>query len=273
MALVKTTAQVIIPNGASLSNPIDLGSTVLCAILIPAGWTAAGLSFQASDDGGTTWFNIFDSTGAEVIVASAAVVAGQRISVDPSAFVGVDFIRVRSGYSAVPVNQTADRTLTLVSVDSAQAVGIKSAASSSGGSGSQTPWTSDIDAAGHNLSNVKAVGIGGAASFGGRPLALSSSTDSIIGAVLHSSGADWYIENRGVADTPNHRLAISSGGSDVFTILPSGAVGIGVKNPAATLDVATGTIRFGGLPSAAPAAGSKQLWYDPADSNRVKFVP
>lgn len=27
------------------------------------------------------------------------------------------------------------------------------------------------------------------------------------------------------------------------------------------------------LPSVAPAAGSKQMWYDPADSNRVKYVP
>jgi hypothetical protein len=34
-----------------------------------------------------------------------------------------------------------------------------------------------------------------------------------------------------------------------------------------------GTIVATALPSVAPAAGSKQLWYDPADGNRVKFVP
>ena len=34
-----------------------------------------------------------------------------------------------------------------------------------------------------------------------------------------------------------------------------------------------GGIRIMGLPSADPGAGSKQLWYDPADSNRVKYTP
>lgn len=27
------------------------------------------------------------------------------------------------------------------------------------------------------------------------------------------------------------------------------------------------------LPSVAPPGGSKAMWYDPADSNRVKYVP
>lgn len=35
----------------------------------------------------------------------------------------------------------------------------------------------------------------------------------------------------------------------------------------------TGIVSFPNLPSTAPPAGSKQLWYDPTDSNRVKFVP
>ena len=51
-----------------------------------------------------------------------------------------------------------------------------------------------------------------------------------------------------------------------------GNVGITTANPLAALDV-VGTIRFGTLPSVAPAAGSKQIWYDPADSNRLKYVP
>lgn len=34
-----------------------------------------------------------------------------------------------------------------------------------------------------------------------------------------------------------------------------------------------GRYKFPSLPSASPGAGSKQLWYDAADSNRVKFAP
>jgi len=34
-----------------------------------------------------------------------------------------------------------------------------------------------------------------------------------------------------------------------------------------------GNVLLTALPSTAPAAGSKQLWYDPADSNRVKYQP
>jgi hypothetical protein len=36
---------------------------------------------------------------------------------------------------------------------------------------------------------------------------------------------------------------------------------------------APGGIVLPSLPSANPGAGSKQLWYDPADGNRVKFAP
>ncbi len=114
MARAKTTSQVTIANGASLSAPVNLGSHILCAIQVPAGWTAAGLTFQASDDGGTTWQSIFDSTGAEVTIPQSATVAGQRISINSSAFIGVDYLKVRSGTSGIPVNQTAQRTLTLV---------------------------------------------------------------------------------------------------------------------------------------------------------------
>ena len=33
-----------------------------------------------------------------------------------------------------------------------------------------------------------------------------------------------------------------------------------------------GSVKFAGLPSSNPGAGTKQLWYDPADGNRVKFA-
>lgn len=114
MARAKTTAQVTIANGASLSAPVNLGANILCAIQVPASWTAAALTFQASDDSGATWQSIYDSTGTEVTIPQSAAPPGQRVSINSSAFVGVDYLKVRSGTTASPVNQTALRTLTLV---------------------------------------------------------------------------------------------------------------------------------------------------------------
>lgn len=110
----KDTASVTIANGTSLSGAVNLGSKILSAIIIPSGWTAAALSFQASDDQGQTWKDVYDQGGNEINVAQAYVVINRRISIDPGDFGGIDFIKVRSGLSAAAVNQGADRVLTLV---------------------------------------------------------------------------------------------------------------------------------------------------------------
>jgi len=110
----KSTGQVTIAAGASLSSAGNTSDKVLCAIIIPAVWTAAALTFQASDDGGVTWNNVYDDQGNEITIASAAVVAGQRISMDPSNFASVDFIKVQSGVVGALVNQVVAATITLV---------------------------------------------------------------------------------------------------------------------------------------------------------------
>lgn len=115
MARNKALGGAFIANGTALSVPFNLSDKVLCAVIIPPTWTPAALTFQASDDGGATFNSMFDDQGVEVTVASASVVAGQRISLDPSTFCSVDFIKVRSGTSGAPVNQAGDRHLTLVS--------------------------------------------------------------------------------------------------------------------------------------------------------------
>lgn len=155
MGLIKSTAHGTILNGQAMSSPVDFGSKVLCAIVIPAAWTAAALTFQASDDGGATWWNIHDSAGNEVTVPSAAAVAGRRVSVDPSLFAGVDFIQVRSGTSAAPVNQGANRVLLLIAMDPSQAFGVRSATPGTGSATYvQNPWTANVDGGGHDLSDV-----------------------------------------------------------------------------------------------------------------------
>jgi hypothetical protein len=110
MSLLPKTATATIASGASLSGAVCLGSGVLCAIQMPAGWDAADLTFQVSDDRGSTWKEYDDDTGTAVSVISPA--AGKRLEL--SGFKSVVFLKVRSGTSSVAVNQTADRTLTLI---------------------------------------------------------------------------------------------------------------------------------------------------------------
>lgn len=105
-----TVQTATIANGASLSAAVDLAGNVLCGIAMPAAWTAAGLTFQASTDN-ATWLEYTDATG----VAIGAVVAqGQFIQLDPSTWAGVRYIKVRSGTLAAAVNQGAARALGLV---------------------------------------------------------------------------------------------------------------------------------------------------------------
>lgn len=110
----KAKVQVTIAAGASLSSAANLGDKILCAILIPAAWTAAAITFQVSDDGGLTWFELYDAAGNEETVLAANVPAGGRIYLDSSDFGSVDFVKIRSGTLAAPVNQISAVTLTLV---------------------------------------------------------------------------------------------------------------------------------------------------------------
>ncbi len=106
---LETIAGAIL-NGTSLSAAIALGTKGLCGIAMPAGWDAAGLSFQASVDGGTTWLEM-QSVSAAIAYTAAA---NQYVAIDPALWRGVNMIKVRSGTAGAPVNQTADRVLGLV---------------------------------------------------------------------------------------------------------------------------------------------------------------
>lgn len=114
MGLGTSVATVTIAAGATgLSTAVNLGAKVLCGIQMPATWVAAALTFQTSYDDGATWVDLYDDTDTEVTIA--APTQGHYLAVDPSTFAGVTFLKIRSGTSALPVNQTATRTLTLVS--------------------------------------------------------------------------------------------------------------------------------------------------------------
>jgi hypothetical protein len=93
----------------ALSEAIDLGGRKLVAIVMPSGWDAASLTFQASPDG-VTYYNVYDSATER----SLTVDVSRFLHVDMEDWLGVRFLKLRSGTAATPVDQTAARTFTLI---------------------------------------------------------------------------------------------------------------------------------------------------------------
>lgn len=110
--LFTTSGTVTIANGASLSGALNLENRTAVAIIMPAAWTAASITFQASVDG-TNYYNVY-TTSAEL----SATVAASYFVVLPktTGLEAVRYIKIRSGTSGTPVNQLADRIITVVSV-------------------------------------------------------------------------------------------------------------------------------------------------------------
>lgn len=105
------TLTAAIASGGSLSAEVDLTGWSLVGIVMPAAWDAAALTFQAAPRAGGTPANLYDATGDEKEVAAAA---SRFVALDPAEWIGVGAVRVRSGTSGTPVNQSAARSLTLV---------------------------------------------------------------------------------------------------------------------------------------------------------------
>lgn len=100
----------LILSGASLSDALQLNGVHGEAILMPAAWTAAGLGFVASDTVGGVFLPVVDALGVEI---TFTVAASQMIMMPVGLLRAMNFIRLRSGTTAVPVNQGANRTLIL----------------------------------------------------------------------------------------------------------------------------------------------------------------
>lgn len=108
---VLNSATVTIASGGSLSGALDLGNQALVRIIMPAGWDNAVLTLQSSFDG-VTYNNLWDWAGSEYTIQAGA---SRSIILVPADFVAMKFIKLRSGYSGTPVNQTADRIITILS--------------------------------------------------------------------------------------------------------------------------------------------------------------
>lgn len=112
--------RVTITTGTALSAPVNLGGRRIVGIKMPAGWDAAGITFAAltrRDDStnppSDTYGKVQDAGGTEVAITSPALDTYVAIA-DTVALQGLGWVKVRSGTAAIPVNQTATRTLFLV---------------------------------------------------------------------------------------------------------------------------------------------------------------
>lgn len=110
---ITTTITVTISSGTALSAEIDLGSYQLAAIQMPTAWDAANISFQATTASGGTYQDLYNDGGNEVVVVAAA---SRCIAVNAAAMslAPLRYIKIRSGTTGTPVNQTATRTIILI---------------------------------------------------------------------------------------------------------------------------------------------------------------
>ncbi|WP_425065628.1 hypothetical protein [Reyranella sp.] len=109
-----TTATATITGGdaTGLSGAVDCGSARLALIIMPAGWTAADLTFKESVDN-STFVDKYDAYGVEYTVVCAA---SRAIVINLPDFLGARYLKFRSGTSGTPVTQSGNRVLTLVLV-------------------------------------------------------------------------------------------------------------------------------------------------------------
>lgn len=99
-------------SGASLSSEINLAGLCVVAIIMPASWTAANLTFQAASVSAGTFNDVYDEAGTELTVTATA---SDHIIFPSDKALGLGpVIKVRSGTSAAAVNQGADRSIGLV---------------------------------------------------------------------------------------------------------------------------------------------------------------
>lgn len=108
-----TSSSVMITSGQSLSSALQVDGK-LAGILLPTGWTAAAVTFMGSSDD-TAYYPIYDG-GVERTIDIAAAAAGRLILLPLSDWLGVKFVKIRSGTSALAVTQADARTVTVLKV-------------------------------------------------------------------------------------------------------------------------------------------------------------
>lgn len=104
-----TIITATIDSAASLSSVINFGNRRPKLIFCPSVWTTANLSIKVSKDG-STWGNLYVDDIEFTMTAGASI----AINCNPRAFIGIQYMQIRSGTAATPVNQGARRTISIV---------------------------------------------------------------------------------------------------------------------------------------------------------------
>jgi len=104
-----TSTTTIILAGDSLSAPVDTANGITAALIMPADFEPANLTFQISADG-ITFADLFDGYGNEVMMACRPG-TGVRVK---DGIGSTLHLKIRSGTRDHPVPQSADRTFTVI---------------------------------------------------------------------------------------------------------------------------------------------------------------
>lgn len=110
------TIDVTIANAGTISAAVSVGDLTPVAIIMPATWTSAVLTFSMCPTSGGTFNDLYDGVGAGAEY-TLTVAASRRVAIDPQMFLGVGFLKVRSGTGGSTVAQGGARTLSLVCRD------------------------------------------------------------------------------------------------------------------------------------------------------------
>ncbi len=104
--------RVTIAAGQALSTPVATTGYGVCLLILPADWTDAPITVQGSVEPGLpeAWSDLHDHLGNEVVLT---VAAGRALTLPPTLLLGWPWLRLRSGLAAAPVNQAAERIVTL----------------------------------------------------------------------------------------------------------------------------------------------------------------
>ena len=114
IGMARAATTLTIPAAASVSEALPLDTRSLLGFITPAAWTSAALSIEVSPDG-VTWLPAYDSYSAQVgVYSSIPTAASAAYAVDVSALLPWEWVRFRSGTSAAPINQAANRVFQVV---------------------------------------------------------------------------------------------------------------------------------------------------------------